>query len=102
MRTRHESRGSVPCMKLINHHNEADQWPALFVSFDVHVKRLCWCARFQGSREHGAELEWPPDNSATGRKQWGVDVKPIELRASVDEVVDSCRGPNRDIRWISR
>jgi hypothetical protein len=91
VRTRHEARGTVVRLKLVNHQDEADQRLAFGVPPDIRVQRLCRGARFQSSRQHRAELEWLAHNPETGCQQRRVDVQPIELRPAINEIMNPCR-----------
>src|SRR5882672_8791385 len=104
MRSRHKSRSAVLCTKGINHQDTANQWPSVSLMFDIHMKLFGGCAGVQSPCPHAAQLERCADDLAASRQQRRIDVDVVELRPSIDEVVNTCRSPcscSVNIRRIS-
>ena len=93
MRSGHKTRSAVLGIEGIDHQDAADQRPPIGSILDVHMKPLCQCARIDCSCAHAAELERAADDLTTSSQQRWVDVDPIKLPPSIDEVVNPRRRP---------
>src|SRR5215212_6431682 len=93
MRSRHKSRSAVLGVEGINHDDAANQRPPIGSMLNVHMKPFSQCTRIECPRAHAAEFERCADDLTTSSQQWRVNVDPIELRPTIDEIINTRRRP---------
>jgi len=93
MRPGHKSRSAVLGREGIYHEDAANQRPPIASILDVHMKPFRRRAGIECSRAHAAEFERGADDLTTSSQQRPVDVDPVELRPSIDEIINPCRRP---------
>src|SRR4029079_8180017 len=69
---------------------------------NVHMQPFRRCAGIECPRAHTTQFERCADDLTTSSQQRRVNVDPVELRPSIDEIVNTCRGPGRADVYISR